>query len=225
MRILLLCDDYYHPGKVPMDGIVPLKEKGFEFDIITDAKEFKPEMLSDYPVVMICKSDEVSQEDKQPWKTAAVQKAFIDYVEKGSGLLVAHSGTVAGKNTEALDKLIGCRFSYHPEETPVTVQPIKPHPIVEGVGMFCEADEHYRLEIIADDVDIIMASYSPSQGVQAKYEEEPYTNSPEWISPAGYVRKQGAGRVCVLTPGHNLPVWHNPNYQKVLENALRWCAK
>jgi len=224
MRVLMLCDDYYHPGQIPIDGIVPLKGKGFQFDLITDAKDFKVEMLKDYPVILLCKCDEVTAEDKNSWKTEEVQKAFIEYVENGGGLLAVHTATVAGKHTEALDRLIGCRFAYHPADCPVTVQPVKPHPITDGVEAFCEIDEHYRLEILADDIDILTASYSPAQGVAEKYGEDPYNNTPAWISPAGYVRKQKKGRVCVLTSGHHLAVWHNPNYQRTLENAINWCA-
>lgn len=224
MRILLICDDYYHPGNVPIEGIVPLKEKGFIFDIITNAKDFKPEMLSEYPVVLLCKCDEVSKEDRTPWKTSEIQKAFIDYVENGGGLLAVHTATVAGENTILLDKLIGSKFAYHPADCPVTVQPIKPHPVTEGVGMFCEVDEHYRLEILADDIDILIASYSPPQGDSTKYAEDPYNNTEAWVCPSGYVRTQGKGRICVLTPGHHLAVWLNPQFQKTLENVLNWCS-
>jgi type 1 glutamine amidotransferase len=224
MRILLLCDDYWHPGQVPIDGVAPLKNKGFEFDIITDAKDFSIDMLDDYSVVMMCKSDEVSSVEKVSWKTEPVQQAFIDYVEKGGGLLVIHSGLVAGKSTEALDLLIGSRFSFHPKDCSVTVQSLKPHPVSNEVAVFNQVDEHYRIDIIADDVDIFMASYSAAQGEESKYEEDPYHNTCSWIDAAGYVRKQGKGRVCVLTPGHLLPVWLDPQFQLLLENALNWCS-
>jgi type 1 glutamine amidotransferase len=225
MRVLLLCDDYWHPGQVPINGVAPLAEKGFQFDVITDAKEFKPEALSNYAAVLLSKCDEVSREDKTSWKTEVVQRVFIDYVENGGGLLVVHTGTVAGKQTEALDRLIGCRFAFHPRDIPVTVQPIKPHPVTEGVGVFCEIDEHYRLEIFATDADVLIASYSPAQGAPEKYEEDPYNNAQVFIAAAGYVRAQGKGRVCVLTPGHLLPVWLNPEYQRTLANALNWCGR
>ena len=224
MRVLLLCDDFWHPGQVPIDGISPLKERGFQFDIITEAKEFEPNMLASYPVVIMSKCDECSQNDKTPWKTPAVEQAFVDYVENGGGLLVIHTGLVAGEHTETLDRLVGSKFTFHPQDCPVTVQPVKPHPVTAGVDLFCEIDEHYRLEIISDDIDIIMASYSPAQGEEEKYENEPYHNSGAWLGAAGYVRTQGKGRVCVLTPGHHLAVWHNTQYQKVLENSIRWCS-
>jgi type 1 glutamine amidotransferase len=153
MKILLICDDHYHPGQVVIDGLKPLEEHGFAFDIITNAKEFTPGMLAGYPVVIMSKSDVIDAKDNTSWKTAAVQQAFVDYVEGGGGLLTIHCGTVAGKDTATLDKLIGCKFAFHPADCPVLVQPIKPHPVTEGVNPFCETDEHYRFEILADDVD------------------------------------------------------------------------
>jgi len=224
MRILLLCDDFYHPGVVPIDGTAPLKKNGFDFDIITNANDFSPELLKKCNTVLLCKLNEVSQTDKQPWKTKIVQKAFVDFVENGGGLTVVHSGTVHGADTEELDKLIGCRSLEHPNVCPVTVQPVKPHPVTDGVGLFCEIDEHYRIEIISSDADILLASYSPAQGEESKYKDEPYFNTPAAICPAGYVRAQGKGRICVLTPGHNIEVWLNPHFQKLLSNALKWTS-
>ena len=145
-------------------------------------------------------------------------------MENGGGLLAVHSGVTAGEHTEELDRLIGCRFASHPNACPVTVQPLKPHPVTENAGMFCETDEQYRIELLAPDADIIIASYSPPQGETEKYADDPYHNTPACICPAGYVRTQGKGRICVLTPGHNLPVWLNPQFQQILINALRWCA-
>jgi len=224
MKVLLICDDYWHPGQVPIDGVAPLKQRGFQFDIISSANDFTPDLPQKYLAVLLCKCDEVSQTDKQPWKTEAIQRAFVDYVEGGGGLVAVHSATVAGKDTQLLDNLLGCRFITHPNDCPVTVQPIKPHPVTNGVGMFCEKDEHYRLDIISPDADILLASYSPPQGEESKYQEDPYHNTAACICPAGFVRTQGKGRVCVLTPGHHLAVWQNTQFQQLLVNALNWCA-
>jgi type 1 glutamine amidotransferase len=120
--------------------------------------------------------------------------------------------------------LIGCRFLSHPNICPVTVQPIKRHPVTEGVESFCEIDEHYKIEIIASDIDIFLESHSPQQGDENKYKEEPYYNTPASTCTAGYVRTQGKGRICVLTPGHTLTVWHNTFFQRLLANALKWCG-
>jgi len=242
MRVLLICGDYYHPVQVFKDGIAPLEQMGFQFDIlekyiprsytevggVTRSEEkredFSVNLLREYPVAILSKPNEVSEDDRQPWKTEAVQRAFVDYVEGGGGLLALHSGVVGGENTETLDKLIGCRFVGHPNACPVTFQPVKPHPVTDGVGMFCETDEHYRIEIIAPDANIIAASYSPPQGQESKYQEDSYFNTPAAVCTAAYLRQQGKGRVCVLTPGHFLQVWLNPQFQKLFINALRWTA-
>ncbi|MCL2186455.1 MAG: ThuA domain-containing protein [Treponema sp.] len=228
MKVLLICDDYHHPAQIPIDGTAPLEKCGFQFDIITNANDFSSHtfksLLEKYPVVLLCKLDEISSADRQSWKNERIQKTFIDYVENGGGLTAVHSGIVQGKNTDALDRLIGCRFAGHPNECPVTVHAIKPHPVTEGVNPFCEVDEHYRVEIISPDADILLASYSAAQGEESKYKEEPYYNCPAAICPAGFVRTQGKGRICVLTPGHKLEVWHNVNFQRLLMNALNWCA-
>jgi type 1 glutamine amidotransferase len=215
MKVLVICGDYWHSPDVPAEGLKPLEKKGFSFDFITDEKDFDPAKLKSYPAVMLCKGE--------GWMTDAVQQAFVDYVECGGGLLAVHNGTVTGDNI-TLNRLLGCRFAYHPADCPVTVKPVKPHPIAEGVGVFIETDEHYRLEIVADDIDVFMASYSAAQGCEEKREEDPYHNSTAWLDAAGYTRTQGKGRVCVLTPGHLSPVWHNAEFQRLLANALRWCA-
>jgi len=225
MKVLLLCDEHYHPGEVPIGGTAPLKEKGYEFDIIKDGKEFKAETLKDYPVVMMCKCDDSSVDDKTSWKSAAVQQAFIDYVERGGGLMVIHNGTVPGENTEAMDRLAGSKFVFHPNSNPVTVEPVKPHYITQGVEQFTETDEHYHLEILANDIDILAASYAPAQGSPDKYEEDKYHNAPAKVCPSVYVRSQGKGRVCVMTPGHTVTVWLNPQFQRLLDNGLKWCAR
>ncbi|MCL2189320.1 MAG: ThuA domain-containing protein [Defluviitaleaceae bacterium] len=224
MRILLLCDDQYHPGNIPEAGLAPLKQKSFTLDVIYDANDFDAEKLPDYDVVVMSKCDHVTLTDNTSWKTPAVQDAFVRYVENGGGLLVTHSGTVKGKTTKKLDDLIGCVFAFHPNNCATTVDVIKPHPITAGVQIFTEVDEHYHLEITAEDANIFLASYAAAQGEVEKYESEPYFNAPAAIRAAGYTRTQGKGRVCVLTPGHTAEIWANPQFALLVENALRWCA-
>jgi type 1 glutamine amidotransferase len=230
MKILLFCDDFYHPGQIPTDGIAPLRKKGFEIDVISNTSNYDPQTIFKYNAVIMSKADHTAKEDKTPWKTPEVQAAFVKYVEQGGGYLVVHSGTAPAENqegeqtnrTEVIDKLAGCRFKFHPNNCPVTVSPLKPHPINEGVGIFTETDEHYQMEVLADDIDILAAGYSAAQGDPAKYESEPYFNAPECIAPSTLIRTQGKGRICVLTPGHVLEVWHNQQFARMLENALRW---
>jgi len=222
MKILLLVDDLFHPGEVPEKGFVFLKD---EVNIIYDALNFDFDSLSDYHVVIVSKSHKRTKEDAQGWKTQEVQDKLVKYVENGGGLLINHSATVADPENETFHQLIGCRFAYHPAPNPVTIAPVKPHPITEGVNLFTEIDEMYNLEILADDINIIAAAYAPPQGEVAKYKSEPYFNAPASISAAVYTREVGKGRICVLTPGHFPKVFANPEFIKLAKNAVKWLTK
>jgi uncharacterized protein len=207
MRILVLCDDYWHPAEVAREGLAKLADDGLAFDVIEDAGAFQPEMLADYPAVMLVKSDNTTAEDKTSWATDAVQGAFVAYVEGGGGLLVVHSGTASLRNLPALRALVGGAFTHHPPRCPVTVEPAEGHPLTADVEAFTAEDEHYMMELDAEDADVFLTSIS-EHGSQ----------------PAGWTRRQGAGRVCVLTPGHTVEVWVHPSFQTLLRNALAWCG-
>jgi type 1 glutamine amidotransferase len=207
MNVLVLCDDYWHPARTPRAGLAPLAGAGFAFDFIEHAADWSAARMAGYPVVLLTKSNNVSAADKTPWMTDDVQQAFVDYVHAGGGLLAVHSGTADYQETPALRRLLGGVFSHHPKQCPVTVEPLAGHPLAAGVEAFTVQDEHYFMDIDDPGIDLFLTA-SSQHGVQ----------------PAGWARREGDGRVAVLTPGHNLEVWLEPAYQTLLHNALRWCA-
>jgi uncharacterized protein len=206
MRILVLADDYWHPASTVREGLAPLTERGYVLDWIEDGNDWSAARMADYPVVILSKSDNRSQSDKSPWVTPEVEQAFADYVNAGGGLLVTHSGTVC-KDTEILRPLIGGAFAQHPPQCEVTHEPKPGHPLTVGVAAFTATDEHYHMEMEPGVTDIFMT-----------------TTSEHGTQPGGWTRSAGEGRVAVLTPGHNAPVWLEPAYQALLENVLHWCA-
>jgi type 1 glutamine amidotransferase len=107
-----------------------------------------------------------------------------------------------------MHRLIGGTFLHHPPQCPVTVEPKRRSPLTKGVMPFTVQDEHYFAKL--DDARAKVFLHSRSEhGVQ----------------PAGWTRIEGKGRVCVLTPGHNLKVWLHPMFQTLLLNAMCWAAK
>ena len=222
MRILVICGDYWHPAEGIKEGLGAILKTQGDVHFVSEQAEIENETLENYDLLIITKADEIAPDNYLVWKTEKIQQAIYHYVAAGGGLLVCHAGTVSGKNTDIFDQLVGCRFRYHPRDSAVTVAPLKPHPICEGVEAFTEIDEHYWIDILRGDVDIIFSSTSPAQGVVEKYESEPYDNCPVTVYPSGYTRTEGKGRICVLTPGHLLPVWQNKNYEKTIKNAIKW---
>ena len=208
MRILALCDDKWHPAQVPQKGLADLHKFGFKFDWIENANDWSIEQMAAYPVVILTQSNHVSSTDKSPWMTEPVQGAFLDYVQNGNGLLVLHSGTAGYQQASVLRALMGGVFRDHPDQCPVTVEPLADHPLTGGSESFTLVDEHYLMDLDDDQADIFLN-----------------TRSEHGTQPGGWRRYEGDGRVCVLTPGHNLEVWQHPSYQALLLNALRWCSK
>jgi type 1 glutamine amidotransferase len=206
MNVLLIDDDYWHPGRVAEEGVKPLEAKGFTFDILRDGAAFAGRKLSGYPVVMFVKSDNRTAADQSKWVTEEVRDALASYVRGGGGLLAAHSGTVYG-GMEDMHALLGGVFMTHPQQLPVTFKPKAGHPLAAGATAFTAMDEHYFMDMAEEPADVFLTGESRHGSL-----------------PAGWTRKEGRGRVCVLTPGHNVEVWLDPNFQKLLENALNWCA-
>ena len=104
--------------------------------------------------------------------------------------------------------LLGGAFNRHPPQCPVTVEPQEGHPLTSGSTLFTLTDEHYLMDLDDPDAEIFLT-----------------TRSEHGVQPGGWRRGEGAGRVCVLTPGHNLEVWLHPSYQALIRNALLWCGK
>jgi uncharacterized protein len=135
------------------------------------------------------------------------QAAFPVYVSQGGSLLVIHSGSAGYEDRPLMRRLMGGAFAHHPPQCPVTVEARAGHPLAAGCATFTLTDEHYFMDVDDPQADVFLAA-SSEHGAQ----------------PAGWTRVVGAGRVCLLTPGHNLEVWLHPSYQAVIENILRWCA-
>ncbi len=207
MRVLVLSDDRWHPAQVAREGLAPLAEQGLVFDWIENAADWSAERIAAYPVVLFVKSNNVSASDESHWMTEAVEAAFVDYVRRGNGLLVIHSGSAGYAQTPALRVLMGGVFVNHPPQCLVTVEPQVGHPLTVGSAPFTAMDEHYMMALDDADADVFMT-----------------TASQHGIQPGGWTRFEGAGRVCMLTPGHNVEVWLHPSFQTLLGNALRWCA-
>jgi uncharacterized protein len=208
IRALVLCDDKWHPAETVRRGLEPLRAAGFEFDWIENAQDWSPERMDRCSLVLLSKANQVSADDHNPWMSQAVQAHFVEYVRKGNGLLVVHSGTAGYLNLPVLRGLFGGAFIQHPPQCQVTITPVAGHPLTAGSAPFTIQDEHYFMALDDDQADIFLTTTS-------KHGEQ----------PGGWTRSEGAGRVCVLTPGHNLEVWLQPEYQTLLRNGLRWCAQ
>jgi type 1 glutamine amidotransferase len=119
-----------------------------------------------------------------------------------------HSGTADYDKNPMLRGLLGGVFASHPEQCPVTTHVKTGHHLTEGSDSFTVKDEHYFMELDDPQADVFLT-----------------TTSEHGEQPGGWTRIESKGRVCVLTPGHNLEVWQHPSFQVLLHNTLNWCGK
>ena len=214
MNVLILCDDLWHPGDVLKRGLKPLEADGFCLDFVPSPKDVLTNaFLRRYDVIVNGRGNSHSAANSSaPWfepnVTAVMPGDFRRYVEEGHGFLALHAGNTSHRPHE-MAEFIGNDFIKHPPQCGVKVTPVGTHPILDGVEPFTVRDEHYMIDVFAPDAEVILESTSDTEaGTQT----------------AGYVRTMGKGRFCALTPGHNLAVYENENYLKLLKQAIRWCA-
>lgn len=216
MKVLLIYDDLWHPAEVIDRGLksFPARFDDYELDCVRTAKDIlTPEFVQAFPVVIIAKGNAVNQANSAPWfeptVTECMPEDFRAYVENGGGILFLHAGNVfSKKNAPEMTEINGNAFIGHPPRCLTHVEPVGEHPITAGAEAFDVRDEHYNIEILADDINVFLHTTSATGG--------------DVVS--GYTRTIGNGRVCVLTPGHTEAVFKDPNFQTILMNALDWCA-
>lgn len=227
MRVLVICDDIWHPGEVIEMGIRGIGDGGYQFDVIKTAKDIlTPEKLAQYQAVLIAKCNNVNASNTAPWFEDTVTEVGPDelraYLEQGGGIVFVHSAVCISENkmreteerfrrpAREMNRLFGCNMNGHPLRCNCDVYVTDPDlPIAKGVESFMVHDEHYQISDLAEDAKVFLKWDSEPGGTQ----------------DAGWTREIGKGRVVVLTPGHTLAVWEHPAFRKLLVNAIQWAAK
>ncbi len=224
MKVLVICDDMWHPGEVVERGLQSLSGEGYTFDVVKTAKDIlTPEKLTQYDALLIAKSNNVNAANTAPWFEDTVTEVGPDelraYLEAGGGIVFVHSATcISEKHMREADerfrrparemgKLVGCTMNGHPLRCNCSAYITDPDsPIAQGVEGFTVHDEHYLITDLAGDAKVFLKWDSEPGGTQ----------------DAGWTRTVGKGRTVVLTPGHTLAVWEHPQFRKLLVNAFDW---
>ncbi len=227
MRVLVICDEMWHPADVIEAGIQGVGDGAYEFDVIKTAKDLlTPKKLAQYGAVIIAKGNALTAANHEPWFEDTVTEVgpeeFRDYLANGGGIIFVHAATCMGvkhmkheeerfrRPAREMNKLFGCTMNGHPLRCDTNIIVSDPDsPITQGVENFTVHDEHYQISDLVSDAKVFLKS----------------TSEPGGIQDAGWTREENGGRIVVLTPGHTLEVWEHPDFRKLLVNSIEWVTK
>ncbi|GKZ14505.1 ThuA domain-containing protein [Haladaptatus sp. T7] len=108
-----------------------------------------------------------------------------------------------------LRELLGGHFIGHPEQSTFRVDIADTdHPVTAGVEDFDVFDEPYTVDYDEDAVRVLARMDHPD------LDDYPVT----------WVRTVGDGNVCYVSLGHTAEAFENPQYRRLLRNAVRWVS-
>jgi type 1 glutamine amidotransferase len=150
-------------------------------------------------------------------------KAFEECIRNGKPVVALHHSICAfdgwpgywdiigGKYFHAVTKFKGKEYqpcSYiHDLHFNVRVVSQK-HPVTKGIADFEIFDETYKGYYVEDGVTPLLTTDEPSS-----------------TSTIGWAKKYGKSKIVVLQSGHDAPTFENPNFRKLLKQAIIWVSK
>jgi type 1 glutamine amidotransferase len=154
--------------------------------------------------------------------TTVQQTKFMEIFAKKKGLVVTHHALVSYPDWPEYERVIGGRWTEpakdgksgvkppgyrHDVDIPVVVSSQK-HPVTAGVTDFLIRDEIYWGFRVGADVIPLLTTPHPDSG-----------------NPLAWCRAEQTSRVVYLQLGHDPSAYNNPNYRRLLANAIRWAAQ
>jgi type 1 glutamine amidotransferase len=151
------------------------------------------------------------------------QRNFTQLLDEGVGLLSMHHASAAFQDWREFRKIIGVRYRLAAEEEngqrkeasiyqhdvtiPVRIADAS-HPVTRGVSDFVILDETYKGCAFEPDNHLLLTTTEPTS------------------DPAlGWTRTYGRARIVHLQLGHGLSSYSDPQFRRIVEQALRWCAE
>lgn len=153
----------------------------------------------------------------------AQKQAFISLLKKGIGVVSLHHNLGAYPDWEEFKNIIGGKYIFNPgvyngqkysgssytHDLDFIVKTAdKNHPITQGVSDFEIHDETYKDFYTAPNVHVLLTTDSPLADPEIAWVLQ-YESSP----------------VFYLQLGHDSKAWSNPNFSRLLQNAIHWSAE
>ena len=209
LEVLFLGDNGHHKPVERLPSIMSaLGNKGINFTYTNKLEDINLENLNRFDALMIYANwDEI---------TPQAEKALLAYVASGKGILPIHCASFCFKNSPEYVKMVGGQFWKHTNDT-ISVNIVQPNnQIMNGLTKLKAFDETYLHSKLQADNNVLMTREIKADQTKDRPETktEPYT----------WTRNYGKGRVFYTAFGHDEQTWENPDFHKLLENAIVWAV-
>ena len=209
LEILFLGDNGHHKPIERVPTIMAaLGNKGINFTYTDKLEDINAQNLSKYDALMIFANwDEI---------TPAAEKALLDYVASGKGLLPIHCASYCFRNSPEYVKMVGGQFWRHRMDTIQVTNVQQNHIILKNLGTIRTYDETYLHSQLQADNNVLQTREIKADQAKDKPDTktEPYT----------WTRTHGKGRVFYTAYGHDERTWNDVNFQKLIENGILWAV-
>ena len=152
----------------------------------------------------------------------AQQQAYISLLKKGVSMIFLHHSLVSYQDWPEFIKIVGGQYHTHPvvvngdtlkanyeHDVNISVKvEDKKHPVTRGISDFEIFDEVYG------DVEIL-------QGVKPLLS----TTHPKSMRYLAWINHYGNSDVICIQLGHGPSGYSNPNFRKLIQQAIEWSAK
>jgi putative membrane-bound dehydrogenase-like protein len=209
-EILFLGDNGHHrPIERVPQLMAALGSKGINITYTDKLEDLNAENLNKYDGLLIFANwDSIGKPQ---------EKALLDYVSSGKGLIPVHCASYCFRNSsEYVDKVVGGQFWRHKMDTIQTHFTQPNNPIVAGLPSFKAYDETYLHNHLQADNNVLAVRDIKADQATDKpgVKEEPYT----------WTRQYGKGRVFYTAYGHDERTWSQAGFQQLLERGILWAV-
>lgn len=231
--VLIFCGQYPAFPAKPKAILIVTGGKTFErepfFEMFSSFGDVVYDTASKPDVFTVFGSDDITRYDAivfydtyQPI-TAAEQAAFLTLFDRGIGCVFLHHALVSHQEWEEYETILGGRYHHSPyldegkkygpstykHDQDFTVRIVDPgHPITRGMSDFPLHDETYLNFKVHDRVHPLLASDTCEEG-----------------NTIGWTTTHANSRIVYLQPGHDHHAFENPNYRRLVRNAIEWVAE
>ncbi len=199
-KLLFLGDNAGHRPPARFAQLAPyLKKRGIEVTYTDKLSDLNDKTLAAYDgLVIYANHTKITKEQ---------EKALLDYVAGGKGLIPLHCASYCFLNSPDYIALVGAQFRSHGAGIFRTKLGDE-HPITKGYKPFSSWDETY-IHTKHNTRDRTVIEYREDGG-----HKEPWT----------WVRTHGKGRVFYTAWGHDERTWGEPGFQALVERGIRWAV-